>query len=82
MVLKWDEGRPSLPLINLSIDEQPFHDIRDHFITGIGKWFAAKTIEFKARRARVESLTFPRHVKVKPLIFHPQRATTMMKDCI
>ena len=33
-----------------------------------------ETIEFKARRARVESLTFPRQVKVKPLISHPERA--------
>ena len=27
-------------------------------------------VEFKARRAREESLTFPRQAKVKPLISH------------
>ena len=32
-----------------------------------------ETIEFKARRARVESLTFSSQEKVKPLISHPER---------
>jgi len=44
--------------------------------------FKQKTIEFKARRARVESLTFARQEKVKPLVFHPERAAIMTTDCI
>ena len=40
------------------------------------------TIEFKARSARVESLTFPKQEKVNPLIFHPERAAIMATDYI